>query len=193
MPSLSMLAGPTCPARTMFHTMSPLPARTTATPAMTAIAVTIRRRILRLRASRRRTSTISSEYAACSFFESLRRCLLVRAVVGVCSAARSDGAGADFGVDGIPGILGNAIVSSLVGSHDLTEDGPHDRDRDPAADPDPRRAVRALPRTPRTGGGAAAGESRADEHPGGRLRADDLGCSGPLGAAAGGAVGTEGD
>src|SRR3954467_2929377 len=122
MPSLSMFAGPTSPARTTLHTMSPLPATTPPTPETTAIAVTTRRRILRLRASRRRTSTISSEYAACSFFESLRRCLLVRAS-GVGSVA-------DFGVDGIPGILGNAVVSSLVDPGDLTEDGPHDRRRD---------------------------------------------------------------
>src|SRR3954469_20838549 len=186
MPSLSMFAGPTSPARTTLHTISPLPASTTATPETIAIAVTIRRRILRLRASRRRTSTISSEYAACSFFESLRRCLLVRAGSVVGSVA-------DFGVDGIPGILGNAVVSSLVDPHDLTEDGPHDRRRDADRTANSRRAVRLLPRTPRARGGAAAGQPRADQHAGGRLGADDLGSSRALGAAAGWAVGAEGD
>src|SRR3954469_426395 len=160
MPSLSMFAGPTSPARTTLHTISPLPATTTATPERTAIAVTTRRRILRLRASRRRTSTISSEYAACSFLESLRRCLLVRAASGVGSVA-------DFGVDGIPGILGNAVVSSLVDPGDLTEDGHHDRHRDADRAADPCRAVRAFPRTPRARGGATAGQPRADQHAGG--------------------------
>ena len=139
-----MFAGPTSPARTTAQTIRPLPVSTTAAAATIAMAVVTRRRILRPRASRRRTSTISIAYAACSFFESLRRCLLVRAGVGVCSPPDRRG-GADFCVDGITRSLGNVSVSSLVESHDLTQDGPHDRDRDRRRR---QQTVRALPRAP---------------------------------------------